>query len=150
MANTPLRAVIDTNVWISGLLTRSGTAAQLTRQVVLTGQAVFSAPTFAELKDRLWRPKFDRYVTLEQRTRFLRDLESIAGWAEVPPGLAATTYCRDADDDKFIHTALAAQAPWLITGDQDLLMLSDALLPQGVRILSPSDFLATQTRAGRA
>ncbi|OHC61326.1 MAG: putative toxin-antitoxin system toxin component, PIN family [Rhodocyclales bacterium RIFCSPLOWO2_02_FULL_63_24] len=83
--------VIDTNVWISGLLTQTGYPAQLTRQAVRRGQPVFSAATFAELKERLWRPKFDRYLTLEQRKALLGDIESIALWIDVSPAIAANT-----------------------------------------------------------
>lgn len=133
--------VIDTNVWISGLLSGSGAPAQVTRQVVRNYRPVFSAETFAELKDRLWRPKFDRYVTLEQRKRFLLDLESIARWVAIPPAITEKTLCRDPADDKFLHVALAAGAAWLITGDQDLLVLSETALALGVRILSPADAL---------
>ncbi|MCE1171591.1 MAG: putative toxin-antitoxin system toxin component, PIN family [Azovibrio sp.] len=131
--------VIDTNVWISGLLSSSGAPAQVTRWVVRNSQPVFSAETFAELKGRLWRPKFDRYVTLEQRQRFLLDLESIAHWVEVPSAIAAKMLCRDPADDKFLHVALAAGAHCLITGDQDLLVLSETASALGVRILSPAD-----------
>lgn len=131
--------VIDTNVWISGLLSGSGAPAQVTRQVVRNGRPVFSTETFVELKERLWRPKFDRYVTLEQRKRFLLDLESIAGWVDVPAAIAAKTLCRDPADDKFIHVALAAGAGWLVTGDQDLLVLSETASALGVRILTPGD-----------
>lgn len=131
--------VIDTNVWISGLLTKTGAPALLTRHVIRDGLPVFSAETFAELKDRLWRPKFDRYVTLEQRKSLLRDIESSALWIDVPPAVAEREFCRDAADDKFIQTALAAGAAWLVTGDQDLLVLSRGMLPLGVRIISPAD-----------
>jgi putative PIN family toxin of toxin-antitoxin system len=131
--------VIDTNVWISGLLTKTGHPAQLTRQAVRRGQPVFSAETFAELKERLWRPKFDRYVAMEQRKAFLADLESVALWIDVPPVIVAKQFCRDAADDKFIHAALAAESAWLVTGDQDLLVLSQSVLPLGVRIISPAD-----------
>jgi putative PIN family toxin of toxin-antitoxin system len=131
--------VIDTNVWISGLLAKTGAPAQLTRQVVRTGQPVFSADTFAELKDRLWRPKFDRYVTLEQRKTLLRDLESIALWVDVPAAIAAITYSRDSADDKFIHAAQAAETAWLVSGDKDLLVLAENMLQHDVRIISPAD-----------
>ena len=134
MRRSSLKVVVDTNVWISGLLTRTGTAALLTRHVVQNGQAVFTAQTFAELKDRLWRPKFDRYVTLEQRKKLLSDVESSGLWVEVPLAVLATTYCRDAADDMFIHAAQAAESPWLVTGDNDLLCLH----PLGtLHILSP-------------
>ena len=136
MLRSTFKVVIDTNVWISGLLTRTGTAALLTRHVVQNGQAVFTQQTFAELNDRMWRPKFDRYVTLEQRKKLLSDIESSALWVEVPPVVLATTYCRDAADDMFIHAAQAAASPWLVTGDDDLLCLH----PLGnLQILSPRE-----------
>lgn len=134
-----LSVVVDTNVWISGLLTRAGAPALLTRQVVRTGQPVFSPESFGELEARLWRPKFDRYISLEQRKDFLKDLQGIALWVEVPPAIAARTFCRDPADDKIIHSALAAEAPWLVTGDQDLLVLSESVLALGVKILSPAE-----------
>ena len=136
MLRSTFKVVIDTNVWISGLLTRTGTAALLTRHVVQNGQAVFTPQTFAELNDRMWRPKFDRYVTLEQRKKLLSDIESSALWVEVPPVVLATTSCRDAADDMFIHAAQAAASPWLVTGDDDLLCLH----PLGnLQILSPRE-----------
>ncbi len=146
MRSHSLLVVIDTNVWISGLLSRTGPPALLTRKVVQDGQAVFTAQTFAELKDRLWRPKFDRYVTIEQRKNLLSDIESSALWVEVPPTTAAVTYCRDAADDMFIHAALTAQATWLLTGDDDLLCLH----PLGtLQILLPRAALDLLERAER-
>jgi predicted nucleic acid-binding protein len=52
--------------------------------------------------------------------------------------LAAKTYSRDPDDDKFIHTALAASVAWLVTGDQDLLVIET---PLPVRILTVGEAL---------
>lgn len=130
--------VIDTNVWISGLLTRGGVPAQLTRHVVRHAQPVFSADTFAELKERLWRPKFDRYVSMDLRKSLLTDIASIALWTDVPPAVAARQFCRDATDDKFIHAALAAESAWLVTGDRDLLVLAKSVAPLGVSIITPT------------
>ncbi|MFM9879393.1 MAG: putative toxin-antitoxin system toxin component, PIN family [Burkholderiaceae bacterium] len=135
--------VIDTNVWISGLISMVGPPGQLTRRVIRNGQPVFTASTFDELKERLWRPKFDRYVSMEQRQALLENLDAAARWVKVTPEIAARTFCRDPDDDKFIHAALSAQPVWLITGDKDLLVLTETLLPQGVRILSPADAVAS-------
>lgn len=119
----PGRVVIDTNVWISGWLSTQGAPAQLTRHGVRHGEPVFSHATFAELQDRLWRPKFDRYLSIELRQRLLHLVDAIAHWVDVPTELAAQRHCRDADDDKFIHAAHAAEARWLVTGDDDLLVL---------------------------
>jgi len=136
-----VKVVIDTNVWISGMLTKTGTPAQLIRHVVRYCLPVFSQDTFAELKQRLWLPKFDRYVSMEYRKQLLHDIDAVAYWVEVPQKISVQTFCRDADDDKFIHAALVAGADWLVTGDKDLLVLSESLLTSGVRIVSPADAL---------
>lgn len=122
-AESAWRVVIDTNVWISAFLVKTGAPAELVRLVLAHGEPVFSAATLAELDARLWRPKFDRYLDMDERQRLLRDLNSLACWITVPPAIAARTYCRDVDDDKMIHAALAAQATLLVTGDDDLLCL---------------------------
>ena len=121
------------------MLTQTGTPSQLIRYVVRYSLPVFSQDTFAELKQRLWLPKFDRYVSMEYRKQLLHDIDTVSFWIDVPQNITAQTYCRDADDDKFIHAALVAGADWLITGDKDLLVLSDSMLASGVRIVSPID-----------
>jgi uncharacterized protein len=129
-----MRVVIDTNVWISAALIRDGIPARLVGAVLQHHLPVFSAATFAELEARLWKPKFDRYLSLELRRRILHDLNAAVLWVDIPASIAAQTHSRDRDDDKFIHTALAAQAPLLVTGDQDLL---DAPPLAGLAIVTP-------------
>ncbi len=51
--------------------------------------------------------------------------------------------CRDPDDDRFVACAVAAEAQFLVSGDQDLPALSDVM---GVTILSPRTFLDTVLR----
>ncbi len=133
-----MRVVIDTNVWLSAVFTSSGAPAQVVRQVVRLGLPVLSAATFAELTARLWLPKFDRYVSMESRKQLLHDIDAVAMWVDVPAAMAGETFCRDGDDDKFIHAALAAHAPWLVTGDKDLLALTPALAARELRIISPA------------
>ena len=87
------------------------------------GRLVFSKATFAELETRLWKPKFDRYLSLEIRRKLLHDLDASALWVEIPVELSIRTFSRDSTDDVFMHTSLAANVSRLITGDQDLLVL---------------------------
>jgi putative PIN family toxin of toxin-antitoxin system len=143
-----ISVVIDTNVWISGLISSAGAPAQVTRRVIRSGQPVFSEATFDELKDRLWRPKFDRYISMDHRHALLADLDAAARWVKVPPEIAARALCRDANDNKFLHAALAAQPAWLVTGDKDLLVLAQAMVPANVTILSPAEALALPAFAG--
>ncbi len=133
--------VLDTNVWISGLLSPGGAPAQLTRLVLRLARPVFTDATFDELADRIWRPKFDRYVSMEQRKRWLGDLRAVAEAVVVPTEVSALVHSRDASDDKFIHAALAAKALCLVSGDQDLLVLKAPLAVLGLRVLTPNEAL---------
>jgi predicted nucleic acid-binding protein len=47
--------------------------------------------------------------------------------------------CRDPKDDMLIACCLASKAVILLTGDKDLLSISDA--PPGLEILRPKEFL---------
>ena len=128
--------VIDTNVLISAALSARGAPARLVQRVLERGTVVFSQPTFDELKTRIYRPKFDRYISLELREAVLHDLSAAARWVDIG-GLAR--YCRDRSDDMFIETALVARAGVLVSGDQDLL---DVPAIAGLRILNPQQALA--------
>lgn len=135
---TSQRVVVDTNIWISAALTSEGVPALVARRVLARGIPVFTEATFAEIVDRLWRPKFDRYLSIELRRRILRDLSAVAFWTDVSDEIARQTFCRDPDDDKFIHAALSAGASWLVTGDKDLL---DIKPPVELSILTPAQAL---------
>jgi putative PIN family toxin of toxin-antitoxin system len=134
--------VLDTNVWLSAALSPNGTPAQVVRAVLLQGLPVFSEATFAELENRIWKPKFDRYISLEARKAILRDARAAALWVEIPPKLANQRWSCDPDDDVCIRTALAAQAPWLVTGDDDLLSIPAI---EALKVLTPAQALVAWT-----
>lgn len=129
------RVVIDTNVWLSAALSPAGAPSQVVRRVLTFGVPVFSDATFAELEARIWKPKFDRYLSMEARQGILHDARALGHWVGVPLDIATQRFSRDADDDKFIHTALAGTALWLVTGDQDLLVIEADL---GMHIVAPA------------
>jgi predicted nucleic acid-binding protein len=47
------------------------------------------------------------------------------------------TECRDKKDDKFLALAISGQADFIVTGDEDLLVLNPF---REVVIMSPADF----------
>lgn len=128
------RVVIDTNVLISAALSAHSAPARITYWVLEHAVLLFSPETFAELETRLWRPKFDRYLSLEQRRAILHDFGAVAEWV-APPVDRYPPYSRDPEDDKFVHLALAAEAEWLISGDNDLLQIPPF---DGLEILAPA------------
>jgi putative PIN family toxin of toxin-antitoxin system len=57
-----VRIVIDTNVLVSGILLPESIPGRLFDHAELDGSLLFSQATFSELREVLWRPKFDRYL----------------------------------------------------------------------------------------
>ena len=107
------RVVIDTNVWLSAALSPVDAPSQVVRRVLAAGVPVFSDATFAELETRIWKPKFDRYLSMQARQGILHDARALAG-----------------------------SALWLVTGDQDLLVI---VVDLGVRIVAPAQALLKDT-----
>lgn len=133
------RYVIDTNVLISAALSAHSAPGVVVRRILAQGEVLFSEATFAELQTRMWRPKFDRYLTLESRKLILHDFRAVARLADIPSAVSTRRFCRDADDDKFLHLALAGAARVIVSGDKDLLDLGQV---DTVQILSPAMALA--------
>lgn len=124
--------MIDTNVLISAALSSKGASAKLVHYCLENGALVFSAATFEELRTRLYKAKFDPYISIEFRNQLLHDFNASAVWVEIGK---VGKYCRDRDDDIFIETALQPKADLLMTGDQDLLTAKPV---KNVRIVSPA------------
>lgn len=134
------RVVVDTNVFVSGLLRESSVpgraAARARREAIL----LVSDATMQEVASVLAEAKFDRYVTVEQRVQFIR---LIANIAEFVPIIHQIRECRDPKDDKFLEVALNGRADLIITGDQDLLAMNPW---RGIAIVSPRNYLRSENR----
>jgi uncharacterized protein len=130
-----LRIVIDTNTLISSILIASSVPDRAFKKARDTGILLFSDATFQELQQVITRPKFDRYVSITIRIEFMAQLLEKSEQVEV---IEAITDCRDPKDNKFLEIALSGHADYLLTGDQDLLVLHPF---RGIPIISPAQFL---------
>jgi uncharacterized protein len=138
----PERVVIDTNVLISAALVPGATPSRVVAYVLQHQRLLFSEQTFEELSTRLHRPKFDRYLSLDDRKLLLHDFNAAAEWVTLD---AVSSFSRDRDDDKFVQTALSGGARWLVSGDADLLCLGSV---QSVQIMTPAQALSVFTETG--
>ena len=130
------RVVLDTNVLISALLQPAGLPRTAVNKLkTANGVLLFSDETFDELATRLFRSKFDRYVSRSNRTVFLAQLEAVSEWVAIT---GAKLGCRDRDDDKVLETALEGNADCIITGDRDLLEMTSF---HDIPVVTPVDFL---------
>jgi len=129
------RIVVDTNVFVSGLLRRSSVSGQAAAKARHNAVLLVSEATMTELADVLAGAKFDRYVSVEQRVGFIRLIWNIA---EFVPIIQRLRECRDPKDDKFLEVALNGRADLILSGDADLLTLNPW---RETAILSPSQYL---------
>jgi putative PIN family toxin of toxin-antitoxin system len=129
------RIVIDSNTLVSRLLLPSSTPSQAVSKAVKSGIILQSEGTLEELANVLSRKKFDRYVSIEDRQKFLRLLARISEFVEI---VRRIKVCRDPKDDKFLELVANGSADYLLTGDKDLLELNSF---ENVPILTSKEFL---------
>jgi len=132
---TERRWVVDTNVLLSRLLCPGGVAAQAVDRALGSGVLLVSDDSLSELIEVLDRSKFDRYLSRDDRRRFV---ELLGGVARLIPIARQVQGCRDPRDDKFVDVAVNGEGAAILTGDRDLLELDPF---HGVRILNPPAFL---------
>lgn len=75
---TRARGVVDTNVLVSRLILPQSLPAHAVRSAEREAILLISAVTMYEPADVLARPKFDPYISLEDRKRLLQRLSYIA------------------------------------------------------------------------
>jgi putative PIN family toxin of toxin-antitoxin system len=131
-----VRAVVDTNVLLSGLFW-CGKPHALMEQVRAGGLNLISSPALlAELAEVISRPKVQAILARSNTDpeRTLRELRRLAEIIDPPPLPAPVS--RDPADDAVLALAAASQADLIITGDADLLTLGSHA---GIPIIDPAE-----------
>lgn len=129
--------VFDTNTLISSVLSPFSTTAKSIKKAEKIGTIVYSEQTWDEFLIVLFRTKFDKYFTIDDRKEIVERL--LARFKEVHVEMDIEE-CRDPNDNKFLELAITSSSKCMISGDQDLLIMHPF---QGIPILSPTDFFNT-------
>jgi putative PIN family toxin of toxin-antitoxin system len=131
-----VRAVVDVNVLVSAALSAKGPSAEILR-ASRDGQfeVVTSETLLTELTRTLAYPRIRKRIPEEQAAAFMNWIRDQGRLADDPVG-ALPVGSRDPDDDYLLALAIDQRA-YLITGDQDLLVLNSHL-----PILTPAQFAA--------
>lgn len=131
-----MRAVLDTVVFVRALIKPSNACG---RTIFLNGkifQLAVSKEIVLEILEVLGRPeissKFSSTFTLDYK----RILDLLSGAYAVEIGDIGSV-SRDATDDKFLATAIAAGADYLVSQDEDLLVLKKY---KGIKIVTCLEF----------
>lgn len=135
-----MRLVFDTNIIISALLFDGSKPSKAFDIGINQGVLLFSLSTLAELEEVLWRNKFDRYISYEERKQFLTGLILQSTPIEINETISE---CRDPKDNKFLELAVCGKANFIISGDEDLLVLNPF---RNIQIITPDSFLKIHSR----
>lgn len=131
----PIKAVIDTNIWVSALL-NPGTARQIVHYLQADGfQNVCSNELLAELFRVISRPKITATVSLDDIDELLTLIQDKALFIDLN---SIPVVSRDPKDNIFLACAIDSKSEFLVSGDQDLLCLSEY---KDTKIVTPAQFL---------
>jgi len=133
-----LRVVIDTNVFISGIIQKSGNPYRVVRfweEGMLS--LLTTLPLIEEVKKVLNYPRIKKKYALDEETikYVVLNLLKYSVVVEDPPTLAVIK--DDPEDNKVLSAAVGGKAEYVVTGDSHLLNLADY---EGIKIISPREF----------
>ena len=113
------RLIVDTNLWISFLLTKNFSKLDVLFQednITL----LFSRELLEEFIQVVQRPKLAKYISLDDLQDILEKIQATATMVIVT---IQTEICRDPKDNFLLSLAKDGRATHLLTGDADLLVL---------------------------
>jgi len=134
-----LKAVIDTNQFVSALISKQGPSAQLLDRWRLQKFILVTSPEIIEEIQRVleYPPISKKYKLSKADIQSLLIL--IEHEAVVIPKLPAIHIIKeDPDDNKFLACAIAAKVEYIVSGDQHLLSLGSY---KSISIVTVRDFL---------
>ncbi len=113
------RVIIDTNLWISFLLTKDLSKFD---SIIADNEItlIFSQDLVDEIVEVTQRNKFRRYFELDNVKSLLVKIRARAIFIEVTSEINA---CRDPKDNFLLSLSVDGNATHLLTGDKDLLIL---------------------------
>jgi len=132
-----IRAVIDTNVWVAGLLSHAGPPARIV-DLSLAGSLtpVVSPAILREYEHVLLRPDLGLAVA---------EVNAVMAYLKIPGNhviqvdpAGLLSVCSDPDDDMFLEAAIEGQAAVVITGNTRHYPVSPW---RGIRIITPATFI---------
>lgn len=135
-----LRVVVDTNVLISGLFgIKDSPSSQILQAYHSQKIILISSPALLEeVGEVINRERIIRLTKMDvdERVDFM---DKLIERSDVAPGKQILEgVSRDIKDNKVLACAVEAKADYVVTGDEDLLVLKNY---EGIRIVSPRDFL---------
>lgn len=129
-----MKVILDTNVFVSGILSSSGPPQRLFKAWYM--QKIHLVASSAILNEY---QRISEKLALKQKIQFDPVAELLAlGIQIVNPLSLPHQVCDDPDDDKFLACALTSKTKIIVSGDKALLKTSGYC---GIQVLSPRRFV---------
>jgi len=130
-----MKAVFDTNVVVAAFVSE-GLCARLLTRASRRHFELCLCPVIIDETTKVLTKKIR--LSIHEAREAISLLVQASTHGEPPgPVPAVKDVCRDPGDDRILACALAHDADYLVTGDNDLLFLRTF---RGVRIITPRDF----------
>lgn len=138
-----MRVVLDTNLWLSGLVYSSPSSPprRIIERLEQGDFVVVTSPELADEFDEVMRRHGLAQATLQKWIGILKHthLEIPPYVRHVEPAERIEAISDDPDDNRFLECAVAGRAELIVSGDKHLLNLANY---QDISILSPREFIA--------
>ncbi|HHW58098.1 MAG TPA: putative toxin-antitoxin system toxin component, PIN family [Clostridia bacterium] len=128
-----IRAVIDTNIFVSILLGSPIMKELLESCATYKFTWIISEEIYSEYKKVIEYKKFSFRKEIKQKLLYF--VEELAEFVHVSSNIAIS---RDKEDNKFINCAVDGNCNFIVTGDKDLLEIKEY---NGIRIVTVKEFL---------
>jgi hypothetical protein len=119
MDERPYRVILDTNLWISYLISNKLIKFDRLLESGLI-RLIFSEELLTEFVEVARRPKFRKFFSPEDISTLL---DQVSDFGELILVQSEVTICRDPKDNFLLALARDGRADYLITGDHDLLVI---------------------------
>jgi len=131
------RVIIDTNLWLSFLLTKDLSKFD---SIIANSEItlIFSQELIDEIVEVTQRVKFRKYFKLDDVESLLLKLKARAIYINVASEVLA---CRDPKDNFLLALSVDGNATHLLTGDKDLLILKKF---GKTRILTVTEYMSKE------
>ncbi|HPX77130.1 MAG TPA: putative toxin-antitoxin system toxin component, PIN family [Bacteroidales bacterium] len=137
--NKPLRLVIDTNLWISFIISKKLNQLEPILLIENT-RIIFSSELVQELEATITKPKLQKYFSENALDEMLNVFDPYIDFIIVK---SKVQVCRDPKDDFLLSLAKDGKANYLLTGDNDLLEIGKFGETEIIKI---TDFIKKNSR----
>jgi putative PIN family toxin of toxin-antitoxin system len=141
----PIRAVLDTNLFVSGLFSSSGSVATL-QQLWLSGafELAVSEKILEEIGETLQKSSIQKQLLLKPEEIYgILELIREKAFIVTKDRYKTDRITEDPDDNTFLGCALEAKAYFVVSGDNHLLSIKHF---QGIQIVDAKTFVREMER----